>query len=1024
MAVPAPSSLIASVTQVTKIQLAWTNNAAYDGILVYRKPAGGSYAVVHTVGSGVTSWLNSGLADGTQYYYKLEAYIGAEFSPFSNEDDAITGLPAPSGCDATCIDADSAFITWEDNSQNESGFKIYKDGAYMVTVGQNVKEYTKDGLTPGATYAFKVKAYNALTDSLWSNTATVYMSNPPSKPTGLTAQAESSSTIRLNWTDNSNNETGFKIEESSTGPSSGFSQVATVGANVKTYLRTGRSSATQYWYKVRAYNGDGNSLYSNVANCYTYAAIATPSNLTATAFSDTKIEITFQDNSDEEDNHRVERKLGAGAYSEVTTLAPNVTFYRDTALVKGSTYTYKVRAFQDPSYSYYSNEATATTISEPAAPTGFSVSEIGADYMVLTWTATTNETGYKIEKSLNGSDYTEICVIGTGLARFKVFDLTPSTHYWFKIRAYNAAGNSAYTAADDDYTLAQHAETALETLLRTPSPELIYLCEINPKMEVAGFTLTGGKTYTYEVIIGERGIDIDSVLENGEGYAEKASTAEVEATASTFYFDYWGRMLYIHSSTGDDPVDFQILAGFWLYFTDYKTAADPAIYNGNNYLGLLQREGIPDITHEISRYYESTYMVSSGRVSFINGRVGDEWYFDRRYALYVWENARLMLKVGGIDFTYAQFETIYTGIVKDRGIDDSSFSLDLRDLREGCERGLPLNSYSIETYPNLIESAQKDTKVPFYFGTKANVVPVCIDTVAKKFKLHDGRIKSVTSVKKKGEITLTADTDYFIDYQNGVIILARGYGWEDSDFLLVEFTGAVNSADETLTNGADIFKYICNNFLGLADSELNLDWLYHTKIDKTTAISVPIYQDISSGDLIRQIEQTLQAYSFQDAEGRIGLKPKATAATASARYVRNHHIFSHRQDKRFDDVFYKVTVYYGQNPQTGDYSYLTVLRNEAGWKYRTAKELPLYTFLTSESDAQALINSLINDLDKEIIEAEVSLLLLGVMPGDIIKYSRDRFFSVSGAASEVDLRILGITKSPAAAKTNFRAEIM
>ena len=149
-----------------------------------------------------------------------------------------------------------------------------------------------------------------------------------------------------------------------------------------------------------------------------------------------------------------------------------------------------------------------------------------------------------------------------------------------------------------------------------------------------------------------------------------------------------------------------------------------------------------------------------------------------------------------------------------------------------------------------------------------------------------------------------------------------------------------------------------------------------------------------------------------------------TAAAASARYVRNHHLFSHRQDKRFDDIFYKVTVYYDQNPQTGDYSYTSVERHEAGWKYRTAKELTLYTFLTSADDAQTLINSLINDLDKEIIEAEVSLLLLGVMPGDIIKYSRDRFFSTAGAASEVDLRILGITKSPASAKTHFTAEIM
>ena len=65
----------------------------------------------------------------------------------------------------------------------------------------------------------------------------------------------------LAWTDTSNNETGFAIQRSADGQT--FSQIATVAANVVTYVDTSPGSSKFVYYRVRAFNAAGNSAFSN-----------------------------------------------------------------------------------------------------------------------------------------------------------------------------------------------------------------------------------------------------------------------------------------------------------------------------------------------------------------------------------------------------------------------------------------------------------------------------------------------------------------------------------------------------------------------------------------------------------------------------------------------------------------------------------------------------------------------------------------------------------------------------------------
>ena len=134
-------------------------------------------------------------------------------------------------------------------------------------------------------------------------------------PGSLTAQALSSSQVRLNWTDKSATETGFRIERSPL-TDTNFTEIATVGANTTSFTDSGLSEATKYWYRVRAYNAYTTSDYSNEKQVTTlYNIPAAPSGLTITSLLSNKVSLSWSDNSGDESGFKIQRKTGVtGTY--------------------------------------------------------------------------------------------------------------------------------------------------------------------------------------------------------------------------------------------------------------------------------------------------------------------------------------------------------------------------------------------------------------------------------------------------------------------------------------------------------------------------------------------------------------------------------------------------------------------------------------------------------------------------------------------------------------------------------------
>ena len=174
---------------------------------------------------------------------------------------------------------------------------------------------------------------------------------------------------------------------------------------------------------------------------------AAPTALAATAVSASQVDLAWTDNAGDETGFEIYQSQDGVSFISIGTVGSDVTNTQVTSLQPATSYSFQVRAFNVGGQSGNSSTASVTTLPlPPAAPAGLTATAASSSQIDLVWADAANtEAGFRIERSADGTSFSEVATVFANVTAWPNTGLPASTTYYYRVRATNASGDSAYS---------------------------------------------------------------------------------------------------------------------------------------------------------------------------------------------------------------------------------------------------------------------------------------------------------------------------------------------------------------------------------------------------------------------------------------------------------------------------------------------------------------------------------------------------------------------------------------------------
>lgn len=581
--------------------------------------------------------------------------------------------------------------------------------------------------------------------------------------------------------------------------------------------------------------------------------------------------------------------------------------------------------------------------------------------------------------------------------------------------------------------------TTFAELIAAPLSEKVFLVELKLAEEATGFTLTSGKTYTYELAYLNETVTLaDGSTEtirkavvaceiDGVAATAKTSIAEVEATAGTYWHDTANSLLYVHVADDTSPTNNTVIVYFWAYFATKGIVLDSRYYEP-----YIASNGIPALSQASQQIHWGASQISSGEIVLINSR----GYFDQIASKWIWNNKDAKILLGGDSLAYSEYTTIFAGKIMEATFTRNEFSLTIQSKAFDLLRSLPINNFWTDTWPNLEESAE-GKPIPYYWGVyDAAQAPLvtCINTAygtnAYQYKICDctyHAIKDITQVyiDYGGGLGWQLASHSDEDLTNGTFVLTSDTIVIGTTRVKVAFEG-YHSGGTVIEGAPEIVEDILLNQCGYASGDLNAASFTASKANSLVKLNVGIEKDTVAMTIIEQICQSDLAFFDEDGDGALRYRTWEPSATSATDVIDKHDIISDPEIKEdTSHLYYKVRVGYSHLYSQDKDLYAEKYNDESRYKYGRDDYLTIGTYIREQSQAKALADKInwITRTPSPIVSLTLKAGLIDLTLGDLFKLTLERApYATAGGYSERVFEIIGkdVSCFPVAVKLTAR----
>ncbi|HAN77487.1 MAG TPA: hypothetical protein DCQ31_06775 [Bacteroidales bacterium] len=207
-----------------------------------------------------------------------------------------------------------------------------------------------------------------------------------------------------------------------------------------------------------------------------------PGNIALTS-SLTNISLTWSDQTSET-GYLVFRSTDNVNFTQIANLAANTTNYTDNSVIASTVYYYNIKA-----YNTYGTSGASVTVSgqlssatAPMAPANFALN-LGQNTMALSWSDVSSETGYKIYRSTDNVNFSEIASLNANITTYTDASAVAGTVYYYYATAFNTYGTSPASS-----TVSGTVQASTATVNNLFISEYVEGSSNNKALEIANFT--------------------------------------------------------------------------------------------------------------------------------------------------------------------------------------------------------------------------------------------------------------------------------------------------------------------------------------------------------------------------------------------------------------------------------------------------------------------------------------------------------------------------------------------------------